>query len=55
MRIRAETLKTVSHPPVWNRLARLRLDCSCCPPNQFENKKTHKKHGIKKKRKQWKI
>jgi hypothetical protein len=40
-----------NNPTVDDRERRLDLKCSHCPPNKYENKKTHKKHGVKKKRK----
>lgn len=39
--------KATSNPTVWNRLNRYKLGCPMCPPHRAENKKSHKKYGVK--------
>ena len=42
-----EDINTWCNPTIWNRLKRYELCCSTCPPNRSENKKHHKKYGVR--------
>lgn len=48
MDLRQENVDSCHNPTVYNRLKRYELGCSFCPPNRNENKKNHKKHGVRK-------